>query len=335
MISACWEVCSKTRKSHLIQICKLPYASRLVGPSPIDSFPITWWLWKPVQLDGRLDRLHFDTLDLWTMKKWGLCVLRHGFQISVEAILACHPARSTEWLDCHPKSCERWRIRTGPIVHAPALRLIMIPWYPEVSKYNQSRWPSNCTCFHGHHVMRNSCISYLFRICKLPYASRAGAILECGHAKTSTIAHSVRDSFLTWHCTALLVHKNCSSAPSLISNECEIEKATFNDYLVISVQITPHWGLYWKKRKAEDIVKVLLELDQCVLFAVQVCMSSWQGQKGQKRSSIDLTLSFAGSFWLQRPYGEGGCLLYFSPLPLPPKIIPVLAWGLGLINHHQ
>ena len=33
----------------------------------------------------------------------------------MEAILACHPARSTEWLDCHPKSCERWRIRTGPI----------------------------------------------------------------------------------------------------------------------------------------------------------------------------------------------------------------------------
>ena len=61
---------------------------------------------------------------------WGLCSLRHGIQISMgipqiiikkinkkmEAILACHPARSTEWLDCHPKSCELWRIRTGPIV---------------------------------------------------------------------------------------------------------------------------------------------------------------------------------------------------------------------------
>ena len=33
----------------------------------------------------------------------------------MEAILACHPARSTEWLGCHPKSCELWRIRTGPI----------------------------------------------------------------------------------------------------------------------------------------------------------------------------------------------------------------------------
>ena len=46
---------------------------------------------------------------------WGLCALRHGIQISMEAILACHPARSTEWLDCHPKWCELWRIRTGPI----------------------------------------------------------------------------------------------------------------------------------------------------------------------------------------------------------------------------
>ena len=36
----------------------------------------------------------------------------------MEAILACHPARSTEWLDCHPKWCEDyelWRIRSGPI----------------------------------------------------------------------------------------------------------------------------------------------------------------------------------------------------------------------------
>ena len=47
--------------------------------------------------------------------EWGLCALRHGIQISMEAILACHPVRSTEWLKCHPKSCELWRIRTGPI----------------------------------------------------------------------------------------------------------------------------------------------------------------------------------------------------------------------------
>ena len=28
--------------------------------------------------------------------QWGLCALHHGIQISMEAILACHPARSTD-----------------------------------------------------------------------------------------------------------------------------------------------------------------------------------------------------------------------------------------------
>ena len=51
--------------------------------------------------------------------QWGLSTLRHGIQLSMEAILACHPARSTEWPDCHPKSCELWRIRTGPIQFVP------------------------------------------------------------------------------------------------------------------------------------------------------------------------------------------------------------------------
>ena len=32
----------------------------------IDSFHITWWPWKPVQLDGHLDWLHFDTY--WSLK---------------------------------------------------------------------------------------------------------------------------------------------------------------------------------------------------------------------------------------------------------------------------
>ena len=57
--------------------------------------------------------------------EWGLCALRHGIQISMEAILACHPARSTEWLDCHPKSCELWRIRTGPISQLGAFHSIL------------------------------------------------------------------------------------------------------------------------------------------------------------------------------------------------------------------
>ena len=41
----------------------------------------------------------------------------------MEAILACHPARSTEWLECHPKSCELWRIRTRPIVYMHGLQV--------------------------------------------------------------------------------------------------------------------------------------------------------------------------------------------------------------------
>ena len=51
------------------------------------------------------------------MKAW--CQLprwRHHFiQLSMEAILACQPALSTEWLDWVARWCELWRIRTGPI----------------------------------------------------------------------------------------------------------------------------------------------------------------------------------------------------------------------------
>ena len=35
----------------------------------------------------------------WKGIQWGLCALRHGIQISMEAILTCHPALSTKWLD--------------------------------------------------------------------------------------------------------------------------------------------------------------------------------------------------------------------------------------------
>ena len=59
--------------------------------------------------------MHYISNPEYTSTQWGLCASRHGIQISMEAILACHPARSTEWLDCHSKSCELWRIRTGPI----------------------------------------------------------------------------------------------------------------------------------------------------------------------------------------------------------------------------
>ena len=51
-----------------------------------------------------------------TRCKWGLCWLRHGIQNSMEAILACHPALSRDWLDWVAKSCELWQICTGPIL---------------------------------------------------------------------------------------------------------------------------------------------------------------------------------------------------------------------------
>ena len=56
--------------------------------------------------------------------QWGLCALRHGIQISMEAILACHPARCTEWLHCQPKSCELWRIGMGPITQYTSWSLL-------------------------------------------------------------------------------------------------------------------------------------------------------------------------------------------------------------------
>ena len=74
-----------------------------------------------------LPRFSCSCLFFRKSRKWDLCALCHGIQISMEAILACHPARSTEWLDCHPKSCELWRICTGPIVTAIILRLCICP----------------------------------------------------------------------------------------------------------------------------------------------------------------------------------------------------------------
>ena len=68
-------------------------------------------------------RISLETFKFCSIQ-WGLCALRHGIQISMEAILTCHPARSTEWLDCHPKSCELWRIRTGQAPRFTARRTL-------------------------------------------------------------------------------------------------------------------------------------------------------------------------------------------------------------------
>ena len=77
----------------------------------IDSFLITWWPWKPVQLDGHLDWVHFDA--------------------------------SASQNNCTCSCIVHWHVS----------------FRSRVSKCNQSRWPSNYTGFHGHHVTRNSSIS--------------------------------------------------------------------------------------------------------------------------------------------------------------------------------
>ena len=45
--------------------------------------------------------------------------------------------------------------------------------YPEVSQRDQSRWPSNCTGFHGHHVMRKESIA----VCLTLILSKTSALM--------------------------------------------------------------------------------------------------------------------------------------------------------------
>ena len=42
-------------------LCHGDQPTRSSSARGIDSFHIMWWPWKPVQLDGHLDWLHFDT----------------------------------------------------------------------------------------------------------------------------------------------------------------------------------------------------------------------------------------------------------------------------------
>ena len=66
--------------------------------------------------------ISFSRIKLWKEliwiklhSRWGLCTLRHGIQNAMEAILACHPALSTEWLDWVAKWCELQRTRICPV----------------------------------------------------------------------------------------------------------------------------------------------------------------------------------------------------------------------------
>ena len=51
-----------------------------------------------------------------TQKIMGAVRITSWYPKFMEAILTCHPALSTKWLDGVAKWCERWRMRTGPIL---------------------------------------------------------------------------------------------------------------------------------------------------------------------------------------------------------------------------
>ena len=61
-----------------------------------------------------LSQFSFTWLRAWDLQ-WGPCALCYGIQNSMEAILACNPALSTERLDWVAFSCELWPMRTGSI----------------------------------------------------------------------------------------------------------------------------------------------------------------------------------------------------------------------------
>ena len=79
--SHCQQGNGESRLSHLRLVCRNVHVT------------INWGTW-PLQLMGRGSEER--------LAGWSLYTLRHGIQISMEAILACHPAssRSAEWLDC-------------------------------------------------------------------------------------------------------------------------------------------------------------------------------------------------------------------------------------------
>ena len=85
------------------------------------------WVQETVQEEDQ--PCHSGKFKIMSLRKrletqWRPCALRHRFQNSMEAILACHPALSTEWLGWVAKWCERWRIFTGPILLLEVVRTI-------------------------------------------------------------------------------------------------------------------------------------------------------------------------------------------------------------------
>ena len=140
--------------------------AHIEGRTRIDEWRWHVWLgpWKNQETEaekygkaGAIISENFCTSKLGLCKyvivhtKWGLCAIRHGIQISMEAILAWHPARSTEWLDCQPKSCEQWRIRTGPIATQPSHSVDRSRWHAEMAS-NLDTMDTIPLGYHGYHT---------------------------------------------------------------------------------------------------------------------------------------------------------------------------------------
>ena len=181
-------------------------------------------------------RTPFDISDQ-SLIKWGLCALRHGIQISMEAILACHPARSTEWLDCHPKSCELWRIPTGPI----PCSLLQANWFtPKEELFRQLGWPAlrwrreitSLTMFHKLLHSRPEPLSE----CLFQYASATSARsrrkpfqLLLPHTRTTRYRESFfYRSALLWNSLPHDIQslKNSKSFRDALENHCQSYKFT-------------------------------------------------------------------------------------------------------------
>ena len=74
--------------------------------------------WPKTQIKGGGPALspttNTETSFMMDVSKQGPCTLRHRIQNSMEAILACHPALSTKWLDWVAQWCERWCMMYRP-----------------------------------------------------------------------------------------------------------------------------------------------------------------------------------------------------------------------------
>ena len=129
----------------------------------------------------------------WTMKP---VHIRSWYPNPIEAILAWHPALSTEWLAWVAKWCERWRNRTSPIISwcmANCFDLYCLIsanlWQAE----NQNLWPS---------WMLHTCRTSVKALCKF-HCHKLGRYVK---GIDSWKLRPARSSFVRFFHKAYLVH---------------------------------------------------------------------------------------------------------------------------------